>query len=215
MTTSAPAAVTEGRIDHRKQCGPLYRARRTPGLVDVPPLQYLMIDGHGDPNLAPEYTEALQALYAVAYGVRFAVRRSGGEDFTVMPLQGLWSAADSSAFVRGDRASWDWTMMIMQPDAVTAGLVDRVRTAASAKAPARALAAIRLERYEEGPAAQVLHVGPYAGEGPTIEALHGFIAASGLHRRGRHHEIYLGDPRRATPERLRTIIRQPVGPAAR
>jgi hypothetical protein len=207
MTTTSTGT---GKVDHRKLLKHLYTATARPALVDVPPLTYLMIDGHGDPNTAPEYAEAVQALYAVAYTTKFAVRRAGGPDFAVMPLQGLWWAPDMSAFISGDKAAWDWTMMIMQPDEVTPDVIDRSRAAASSKAPATALARLRLERLIEGRAAQVLHVGPYAAEGPTIQRLHEFIAGQGLQRAGKHHEIYLSDPRRAAPQRLRTVIRQPV-----
>jgi len=190
----------------------LYTATAEPALVDVPPLTYLMIDGQGDPNTAPEYAAAVRALYSVAYGVKFAVRRAGGPNVTVMPLEGLWWAPDMSAFHTLDKGAWHWTMMIMQPDVVTAEVVERARAAASAKAkaPAAALDRLRLDRFAEGRAAQVLHVGPYAAEGPTIQRLHAYIAEQGLRLSGKHHEIYLGDPRRSAPERLRTVIRQPV-----
>ncbi|HET9654910.1 MAG TPA: GyrI-like domain-containing protein [Kineosporiaceae bacterium] len=213
-TKTGPArtrtADTPARTDHRRTYPQLYTASRTPALVDVPPLPFLMIDGRGDPNTAPEYAAAVQALYAVAYGVKFALRRADGTDVAVMPLQGLWSAPDMSDFTTGNKDAWDWTMMIMQPEAVTAELVAQARSAAAGKAPESALARLRLDVFPEGPSAQVLHLGPYADEAPTIEALHTFIKARGLRRRGRHHEIYLGDPRRTAPQRLRTIIRQPV-----
>jgi hypothetical protein len=189
----------------------LYHATTTPQLVEVPALWFLCVDGHGDPNTSPAYAGAVEALFAVSYAAKFAIRRSGGEDFKVSPLEGLWTAADLSAFLTGDKGDWDWTMMIRQPESVSAELVDRlVEEAAIRKgiAPARR---VRLERFEEGHAAQVLHVGPYAAEGPTIARLHEFLHEHGFTFDGhvhRHHEIYLGDPRRAAPEKLRTIIRQ-------
>lgn len=207
MTTTRTGV---GKIDHKKVFKHLYTATARPALVDVPALTYLMIDGHGDPNTAPEYAEAVQVLYAVAYAAKFAVRGAGGPDLAVMPLEGLWWAPDMSVFGTGDKGAWDWTMMIMQPDPVTPEVIGQARAAASSKAPAAALARLRVAGLAEGRAAQVLHVGPYAAEGPTIERLHAFIAEQGLRRSGRHHEIYLGDPRRTAPERLRTVIRQPV-----
>ncbi|MBI1758691.1 MAG: GyrI-like domain-containing protein [Actinobacteria bacterium] len=213
-STRAPATGTAPvKVDHRKALKPLYSATARPALVDVPPLQYLMVDGHGDPNTAPEYGEAVQALYAVAYSVKFAGRRGGGQDFAVMPLEGLWWVPDMSMFSVADRSAWNWTMMIMQSDGVTPQLVEQAHVAAASKAPAAALERLRLDRVNEGRAAQVLHVGPYATEGPTIERLHAFIAEQGLRLVGKHHEIYLGDPRRTVPERLRTVIRQPVASA--
>jgi hypothetical protein len=187
----------------------LYRARTTPQLVEVPPLRFLCLDGHGDPNTSASYAAAVQALYAVAYAAKFAVRRAGGEDFKVAPLEGLWWAADLRAFGTGRKSDWDWTMMIRQPDSVTAELVERLTAEVAARKSLPAARKLRLDRLEEGRAAQVLHLGPYADEGPTIAALHAFIHEQGFSLRGKHHEIYLGDPRRTAPEKLRTIIRQP------
>lgn len=209
-TATGAGAGAGAKIDHKKVFRTLYTATAQPALLEVPSLRYLMIDGHGDPNTAPEYTEALQALYAVSYAAKFALKRAGGPDLAVMPLQGLWWADDLGAFTAGDKDAWDWTMMIMQPDEVPPDLLEQARVTAATKAPARALDRLRVDRLAEDRAAQVLHVGPYADEGPTIARLHAFVAEQGLQLTGRHHEIYLGDPRRAAPEKLRTIIRHPV-----
>jgi hypothetical protein len=178
--------------------------------VDVPALSYLMIDGAGDPNTAPAYAQAVEALFTVAYSVKFAFKKSaGGSDYTVMPLEGLWWADDWSVFLSNDRARWKWTMMIMQPDFVPhAFILDRINHVGQTK-DLPALSKLRLERFEEGRCAQILHVGPFTEEGPTIEKLHGHIdARSG--RAGKHHEIYLSDVRRAAPAKWKTIIRQPM-----
>jgi hypothetical protein len=190
----------------------LYHASTTPALVDVPGLTFLMIDGHGDPNVSPAYAEAIQALYAVSYAAKFAIKKSGGPDFRVSPLEGLWTAVDLSAFRTGDKSGWGWTAMIRQPDTVTSDLVERFADEAAIRKGLASARRLRLERFVEGPAAQVLHIGPYAEEGPTIARLHEFIHEHGFTFDGhvhRHHEIYLGDPRRAAPDKLRTIIRQP------
>jgi hypothetical protein len=201
-------------VDLRRELPQLYRAAAAPALVDVPPLDYLMIDGSGDPNTAPEYAEAVQALYSVAYTVRFALRRVPDPvDAPVMPLEGLWWVPDMSTFSVEDKSRWNWTLMIVQSAHVTADVADSARHAAARKKGLPAIERVRLERFAEGRAAQILHVGPYSAEGPTVATLHRFIADSGLAPSGRHHEIYLGDPRRAAPERLRTIIRQPVSAA--
>ena len=195
----------------------LYRARTTPELVEVPVLRFLAIDGQGDPNASPAYAAAVQALFSVSYAAKFAVRKGGGEDFKVAPLEGLWWADDLAAFSTGDKAAWSWTAMVRQPDSVTAELVERLAAEVAAKKKLAAADQLRLDTFTEGLAAQVLHVGPYDAEGPTITRLHDFIAAQGLTFDGhmhKHHEIYLGDPRRAAPERLKTIIRQPCLPAA-
>lgn len=203
------------KVDFKREFKELYAAPREPVLIDVPDLSFLMIDGRGDPSTAPEYTQAIEALYSVAYTLKFTLKRAAEPfDYAVMPLEGLWWAPDMSSFASGDRASWEWTAMIMQPDLVTGELVERALAEATAKKALPAAARLRLERFEEGPSAQVMHLGPYSAEGPTIARLHAFIAEQGLALRGKHHEVYLGDPRRTAPERLRTIVRQPVRDAS-
>lgn len=200
------------KVDFKRELRELYGAPREPVLIDVPELAFLMIDGRGDPNTAPEYQQAIEALYSVAYTLKFSLKRSPEPfDYAVMPLEGLWWAPDPSSFSGGDRESWEWTAMIMQPDRVSEELVQGALEEATAKRPLPAAGKLRLERFEEGRSAQVMHLGPYSEEGPTIARLHAFIAEQGLELRGKHHEIYLGDPRRTAPERLRTIVRQPVG----
>ncbi len=190
----------------------LYHATTTPELLEVPELAFLAIDGHGDPNSSPAYAEAIQALHAVSYAAKFSIKRAGGEDFKVSPLECLWTAADLSTFRSGDRSRWRWTAMIRQPESVTSDMAARFAEEAAIRKALPSARRLRLVRFTEGPAAQVLHVGTYATEGPTIERLHAFLHEHGCTFDGhlqRHHEIYLGDPRRATPDRLRTLIRQP------
>jgi hypothetical protein len=201
-------------LDLRRQMPQLYSAPSTPVLLEVPELSYLQVYGHGDPNTAPEYAEAVEALYAVAYAIRFALKRGPqGLDAAVMPLEGLWWTPDMSTFTTEDKSAWDWTLMIRVPDLIDAAAVDQARASAARKKPLPGLDRVGWASYTEGPSAQVLHVGPYSAEGPTVERLHRFIADAGFVPAGKHHEIYLGDPRRAAPERLRTIIRQAVAPA--
>jgi hypothetical protein len=177
--------------------------------VDVPPVRYLMADGHGDPNRAPEYKHAVESLYASAYTLKF-MAKAAGRDFVVAPLEGLWSAPDPESFTARRKHEWDWTMMIMVPDEVT----EEDFTAARAKAAqklGKVAPSLRLETLEEGPSLQALHVGSYDDEGPLLKVLHDEIMPQGGYRfAGRHHEIYLGDPRKTPAARLRTIIRQPV-----
>ena len=201
------------KVDFKRELKDLYAAGRGPELVEVPELAFLMIDGHGDPNTAVEYVQAIEALYGVAYAAKFAIKRDpDGVDYGVMPLEGLWWASDMSTFTSDDKSSWEWTMMVMQPDLVTPQLFDEVRANAARKKSSDAIGRVRLERFDEGLAAQIMHVGPYAAEAPTIQRLHAFITEQGYERAGKHHEIYLSDPRRAAPEKLRTIVRQPVKP---
>ena len=199
------------KVDFKRELRELYSAKRDVTFVAVPELQFALVDGHGDPNEASEYAEAVQALFSVSYTARFALKRAPeGFDYGVMPLEGLWWAQDMSAFTTGDKSSWDWTMMIMQPAQVTPEVFEDARLAAFGKKPLPAIERLRLEAFSEGRSAQLLHVGPYATEGPTIQRLHTFIADHGGEPVGKHHEIYLNDPSRTAPEKLRTIIRQPV-----
>lgn len=203
---------TAATIDLKRKLAALYRPGDEPALVEVPELSFLMVDGTGNPETSPAYADALQAIYSVAYTLKFALKRGPmGLDVTVMPLEGLWWVPDMARFT-AERDDWRWTMMIAQADEVTADMVREAKAAAAAKKQLDAIAWVRLERFAEGPAAQVMHRGPYSEEGPTIERLHRFIADQGYVRCGKHHEIYLGDPRRAGPDKLRTIIRQPVAP---
>jgi hypothetical protein len=202
------------KVDLRRELPELYSAARRPVLVEVPELAFLMIDGHGDPNSAPEYAQAVEAIYTVAYTAKFIVKRAlDGTDFAVMPLEGLWWTPDMSTFTTEDKSAWDWTMMIAQPGQVTPEVVEQARAKATGKKALAAIGRVRLERFGEGRAAQVMHIGPYAAEGPTIQSLHAFIAEKGYERTGKHHEIYLSDPRRSAPEKMKTIVRQPVTPA--
>lgn len=191
-----------------------YRAKRGEfRLVDVPPLQYLMVDGEGDPNTAPAFADAVTALYPVAYALKFLARAELGLDTVVMPLEGLWHAPDMDVFtVRRDKSAWRWTLMIMVPAPITPEMFERAKTAASAKKNASpSLSAVRLETLDEGLCVQTLHLGAFDDEGPVLDEMHHrFIPENGLAMRGIHHEIYFSDFRRVEPAKRRTILRQPV-----
>lgn len=201
-----------GKVDVKKSLD-AYQA--TPGrfrLLGVPEMRYLMVDGEGDPNTSPAYAGAIGALYPVSYTLKFASKRDLGRDYVVPPLEGLWWAEDMSAFTTArDKSAWEWTLMIMVPDWIGADLVDDAVARVRAKGAPDRLGDVRFEALAEGPCAQTLHVGPYDDEGTVLEELHReFLPTNGLRPTGRHHEVYLGDPRRVAPERLRTILRQPV-----
>lgn len=188
-----------------------YRARRGVfEIIDVPLLRYLMIDGHGDPN-TQAFEDALTTLYSVAYPLKFMSKKELDRDYVVMPLEALWWADDMAAFsIDRDKSRWDWTAMILTPDWITDDQFVQAKAAATAPARDR----LRLETLSEGTCVQVLHVGPFDAEGPLLSRLHQeFIPAHGLRMSGKHHEIYLSDPRRADPAKLRTILRQPVEPS--
>jgi hypothetical protein len=201
------------KVDYKRELRTLYGGRVGQfTVVQVPSMNFLMIDGHGDPNTSDEYADAVRALYPLAYTIKFMCKKNQLEDFAVMPLEGVWWAEDMRDFTTGDKSNWLWTLMIMQPPVVTSELFERAVEQVAAKQNPGLLSRVRLDRYDEGRAAQVLYTGAFSDEGPTIERLHAFIAEQG----GRidettkhHHEIYLSDPRRTEPSKLKTIIRQP------
>jgi hypothetical protein len=181
-------------------------------LVRVPPMNFIMIDGKGDPNTSKAYRDSIDVLFSLSYTLKFAIKKEDGVDYPVMALEGLWSTPLGVPFTMAGKDTWSWTSMMMQPDCVSAEWFRRAVEMVKAKKELPALGLARLERFEEGLSAQTMHLGPYSAEEPTIKRIHAFILESGYVLRGRHHEIYLGDPRRSAPEKLRTIIRQPVGP---
>jgi len=202
------------KTDLKKELADLYNpSAKDVGWVDVPPLQFLMIDGAGDPNSAQEYQEAVAALYSVAYGLKFLLKQEHRLDYTVMPLEGLWWVPDMRGFSVERKGDWLWTMLIMQPPEVTTALFEQAFEQVQRQKNPPALAKLRLERFAEGRAAQIMHRGPYSAEGPTVARLHAAIAAQGGTFDGlqqKHHEIYLSDPRRSAPEKMKTVIRQPI-----
>jgi hypothetical protein len=202
------------KVDLRKQLKHLYNpSGREVTVVDVPPMNYLMIEGEGNPNTSEDYAHAVEALYAVSYALKFIFKRGADAiDYAVMPLEGLWWADDMTRFSVDDKAAWRWTAMILQPEFVTEELVQEAKNQVEKrKGPLPVFPKMRFESFHEGRVAQIMHHGPYSEEGPTIARLHEFIEERGHELRGKHHEIYLGDPRRTAPERLKTVIRQPFG----
>ena len=199
------------KIDLKKDLKNLYQpSAKTVVQVEVPELRYLMVAGDADPTTSPPYVQAVEALFSVAYTAKFMVKKGPQAlDHAVMPLEGLWWADDLAAFAANDRSQWKWTMMIAQPDFVADDVVQAALAQVREKKQLPGLDRLRLERFAEGLCAQVLHIGPFTEEGPTIERLHAFIGSvSSL--RGKHHEIYLSDIRRADPVKWKTIIRQPM-----
>jgi hypothetical protein len=200
-------------VDFKRELRHLYGpSRKEFTVVDVPPMNFLMVDGHGDPNVAQAYTEAIEALYGTAYAIRFISKKELGIKYVVPPLEGLWWAEDMDAFTsQRDKSAWDWTMMIMQPEWITVELVDRAVEVTARKKALPGLERLRFETYHEGLSVQILHVGSYDDEAPTLARMHGeFMPQHGYRPNGKHHEIYLSDPRRVAPEKLRTVLRQPV-----
>ncbi|TBN56418.1 hypothetical protein EYE40_02830 [Glaciihabitans arcticus] len=182
-------------------------------IVDVPSAAILAIDGHGDPNTSPAHAAAVGALYAASYAIKFA-SKAAGRDLVVAPLEGLWWSENPSEFASLAKADWLWTMFIRQPEWMSAAEISSLLSTAAASKKNPVIAQLRFETFDEGRVVQTMHVGSYDDEAPVIHRLHHeFLPANGLVERGKHHEIYLGDPRRVAPEKLRTILRQPVSPA--
>ncbi|MGB2846522.1 MAG: GyrI-like domain-containing protein [Saprospiraceae bacterium] len=199
------------KIDLKKEHLQLYKASNTPALITVPKLQYLMVDGQGDPNSAKSFQEAIEALYSMSYTLKFMIKKGAQQiDYGVMPLEGLWWTDDMNDFSMANKAAWKWTIMILQPDFITPSLVEEARLAVAKKKNLPALPSLRLASMQEGLCAQVLYIGPYNQEPPTIIKLHEYIASQGYKLKGKHREIYLNDMRRTAPEKLKTIIRQSV-----
>ncbi len=200
------------KIDYKKLLKHLYEASaKAVTLVDVPEMNFLMVDGEGDPNTAKSFSDAVEALFSLSYALKFMVKKGEtGVDYGVMPLEALWWSDDLSAFTTGNKDAWKWTVMVMQPEFITPAVVEEATKEVQRKKAPAALPLVRFEAFKEGEAAQILHIGPFADEGPTIEKVHAFIEGNGSHRSGKHHEIYLSDLRRAAPKKWRTIVRQPM-----
>ena len=200
------------KIDFKKELKHLYRpSAKQFEVVDVPKMNFLMIDGHGNPNTAQVYREAVEALYAVAYKLKFLSKKGLDNDYVVPPLEGLWWAKDMDAFATGNKDDWDWTMMIMQPEWIAPEIFEEGRELVKKAKNPPALSKMRLLSYDEGLSIQIMHFGSYDDEAPTLAKLHNeFIPKNNYTLSGKHHEIYLSDPRKVKPEKLKTILRQPV-----
>ena len=199
------------KIDYKKQLKHLYGpSAKKVEIVDVPQMNFLMIDGEGDPNTSKAFGDAIEALYPISYTLKFMVKGKMCIDYGVLPLEALWWADDMSAFSTGNKDAWKWTVMVMQPEFIVASMVEQATEAVRGKKNPVSLPLVRFEPFKEGKAAQTLHVGPFSEEGPTIEKVHSFIENSGNRRAGKHHEIYLSDIRRAAPGKWKTIVRQPM-----
>jgi hypothetical protein len=179
--------------------------------IDVPAMNFLMVDGEGDPNTSQQFKDAVETLYPLSYTLKFLVKKGPKAiDYGVMPLEGLWWSDDMSTFTAGDKSKWKWTLMIMQPKYITRDLVEVAILEVGNKKNPAALPKARFEAFSEGLAAQTMHIGPFSDEGPAVQRVHDFIDSCGYKRSGKHHEIYLSDIRKAEPKKWKTIIRQPM-----
>jgi hypothetical protein len=199
------------KIDLKKELKAFYNpTAKDVTLIDVPRMNFIMIDGQGAPE-SPQFAQSIAALYPIAYGIKFDKKRTDGIDYGVMPLEGLFWAEDMAVFMpeTADRNQWQWTLMIMQPDFVTRKDFENAVAASKKKKDNPLIDKVRFENFTEGKAAQIMHIGPYSAEGPNIQKLHHKITEIGARLSGRHHEIYLSDPRRAAPDKMKTVVRQP------
>ncbi len=201
-----------GKIDYKKELKHLYNASaKKAEIVDIPLMNFLMINGEGDPNTSQAFQDAVEALFSISYTLKFTIKKGKeGIDYGVMPLEGLWWADDMSQFNIENKTNWKWTLIIMQPEYVTEKLFLESIEQVKKKKDLEALSKVHFKSFSEGKSAQIMHIGPFSEEGPTIEKLHNFIKESGFKLVGKHHEIYLSDIRKAAPEKWKTIIRQPI-----
>jgi hypothetical protein len=200
------------KFDFKKELAELYNPKnRDWELIEVPAMNFLMVDGKGDPNTAKDYSDAVEALYSVAYAIKFISKKELEKDYGVAPLEGLWSSSDPSIFDNAQKDQYQWTMMIMQPAWITKAVAAEAVAATTAKKQLPALSKLRFERYDEGRSLQLLHVGSYDDEAPKLKYLNTeYMPEQNLTFNGRHHEIYLSDPRKTATAKLKTILRQPV-----
>ena len=199
------------KLDLQKELKHLYQpTSREFTIVEVPPMNFLMLDGRGDPNTSEEFQGAMTALYGMSFTLKFASKGQLSIDYRVMPSEGLWWTDGVLGLNLEDKSKFCWTLMLMQPEHITASTVEQAWKDVQRKRPSPALDRVRFERFVEGWSVQIMYIGPYANEGPTIARMHEFSAQNGYEPSGKHHEIYLGDPRRTAPEKLRTVLRQPV-----
>ena len=197
------------KVDLKKDLKDLYNPSATTfSIVNVPAFNYLFIDGQGDPNTSQQYKDAVEALFSVSYGLKFDIKKGQGLDYAVMPLEGLWWSDDDASY--GDKSMWQWSSMVLQPDYITQDQVEKIVAEIKKKKGIQALGKIRFEKYEEGMAVQIMYIGSFSDEHPTIERMHNFINGNNYSLAGKHHEIYLSDQRRTKPDKLKTILRQPI-----
>jgi len=200
------------KYDFKKEKKNLYYpSDKKVSVVDVPRMKFLMVDGKGDPNTSQEYQDAMEALFPISYKAKFISKKENNQDYVVMPLEGLWWVDDMEEFTIEDKESWNWTVMIMQPELVSRQIIGIAMEDVESKKNPVSLSKVRFEKFSERLSAQMMHIGPYgAAEATTVEKLHEFIEKSGYKIRDKHHEIYISDVRRTKPERLKTVIRQPI-----
>jgi hypothetical protein len=202
--------------DFKKNEKNLYQPKTTPSIVDVPEMLFLTIDGRGDPNNSPEYATAVEALYGISYTIKMG--NKGILEYVVPPLEGLWQVDDPNYKGGGlpitDKGKFIWTMMIRQPDFVNTDIFEEAKTKLAKKKPTLDTSKVRLERITEGLCVQAMHIGAYDDESKTVAMIDKYAIDNGylldMDENRHHHEIYISDPRKTKPEKLKTVIRHPI-----
>ncbi|HOQ37210.1 MAG TPA: GyrI-like domain-containing protein [Acetivibrio sp.] len=209
--------MSEKAMDYKKEQKDLYMPKDKPVLIEVPPMNFLMVDGSGDPNDNPEFEHATELLYGLSYAIKMSKKKGkqpeGFFDYVVPPLEGLWWI-DGGSFSLEKRDNWKWTLMIRQPEFVNVETVQWAVDELARKKPELEINKARFEAFEEGLCVQIMHIGPYSTEPETMKKVEAFLSEHGLKDRltsgGKHHEIYLSDPRKSKPESMKTVLRHPV-----
>ncbi len=204
------------KLDLKKELKHLYNPTSgKPVIVEVPRMNFIMIDGEGDPNTSETFQKALEVLYGISYTIKFASKKELEVDYPVMALEGLWWGTPKglTRFTPDDKAEWKWTLMMMQPDHISDEFFEKQKEVLREKKDPSMIDDVRYESFEEGLAVQQMHIGPYSEEWRTVEPMHSWAEEQGYQLIGKHHEIYIGDPRRAAPEKLKTVLRHPIGKA--
>lgn len=200
------------KVDFKKKLKHLYRpSSKQIEIVQAPKMNFILIDGQGNPNTSLEFKRAAEVLFSLAYAMKFMVKKGSiGIDYGVLPLEGLWWVDDMSEFDVSKKDEWKWTLMIMQPTYVSKESFKAACEQVTRKKKLEGLEKVRFDSFTEGESAQIMHIGPFEDEGPTIKKLHDFVREQGYHLQGKHHEIYLSDIRKAAPEKWKTIVRQSI-----
>lgn len=201
------------KFDYKKIHREFYSATSKPKLLVVPEFKYITISGEGNPNTSEMFSKAVQTLYPIAYTLKFMIKKGKTTlvpcDYTIMPLEGQWWADDMNNFITRNKDSWKWKIQLFMPEFITEELLKEAINAVKKKKDLEMLPHVKFEKIADGPSAQIMHIGSFDSEYPTIKTLHDFIEGNGKKLRGLHREIYLSDFRKTAPERLKTIIRQP------
>lgn len=210
------------KLDYKKEYKDLYLPEKTPSIIDIPEMTFIMVDGSGDPNTSAAYKNALEILYGLSYGIKMSkmkgMQPEGYFEYVVPPLEGMWWGNGCTVDFRSitDKNKFCWTSMIRQPEFVTPAVFAWAKEGLLKKNPEVDLSAARLETLKEGLCCQIMHIGPYDDEPASVDKLNQFINENGyvtdITDTRHHHEIYLGDPRKTAPEKLRTVIRHPIRP---